>query len=147
MVPVENNFLEVNCHQFPGARFDFISCYIDHLLSDHLSSCQLCCCIPFQFEDHKWVLHHDVEDHWEEEDEVGTSRSFVKYSSLCVLGQSRYPRISGSSLSFNRVLSFVGICTIFKSCRDCFRISINAVFASWYAVFSLNVWPILVHTS
>ena len=59
VVPVENNFLEANCHQFPG----------------------LCCCHPLQFEDHDCVLHQDVEDHLEEEDEVGSSRSFALYSS------------------------------------------------------------------
>ena len=36
---------------------------IDHLWSDHLSSCQLCSCHPFQFEDHERELHQDVEDH------------------------------------------------------------------------------------
>ena len=63
------------------ARINFRNCFIDHLWSDHLSSCQLCCCHPFLFEDHECELHQDVEDHSEEEDEVGSSRSFVKYPS------------------------------------------------------------------
>ena len=63
VVRVENNFLKANCQQFPGKDFEFVSQFIDHLWSDHLSSCQLCCCHPFQFEDHECVLHQDVEDH------------------------------------------------------------------------------------
>ena len=72
--------------QFPMARLCFINCFIDHLWSDHLSSCQLCCCHTFQVKDHSCELHQDVEeDHWEDDDDVGCSRSFVKYCSECSL--------------------------------------------------------------
>ena len=43
------------------ARLCFINCFIDHLWSDHVSSCQLCCCHTFQVEDHSCELHHFVD--------------------------------------------------------------------------------------
>ena len=102
-------FLEVSYSGVPELVLYVRNCFIDYLWSDHLSSCQLCCCHTFQIEDHSCELHQDVEDHWEEEDDVGSSRSFAKYCSQFVLNHSGYSRILGSSLSFNRFLSFVGI--------------------------------------
>ena len=63
--------------QFPMTRLCFMNFFIDHLGSDHFSSCQRCCCHPFQVKDHSCELHHDVEeDHWEEEDGYGNGISW-----------------------------------------------------------------------
>ena len=55
--------------RFPWAGSYIRNCFIEYLWSDHLSSCQMCCCHPFQFENHSCELHQGVEDHWEDEDE------------------------------------------------------------------------------
>ena len=117
--------------RFSWACSYFRNCFIDYLWSDHLSSCQLCCCHPFQVEDHSCEIHQDVEDHWEEEDEVGSSRSFAKYCSQFSLSHPRYLRILGSNLSFNRFLPFVGICTTYLSRRDCRWTLVIANIGSW----------------
>ena len=57
---------------------------------------------------------------------------FCEVLAQFVLSHSRYPRSERSSWSFKRFLSLFGINGIPKSCRDCFCISTNAVFASWY---------------
>ena len=78
--------------QFVMTRLCFINYFIGPLWSDHLSSCQLCCCHLFQVEEHSWELHQDVEeDHWEEEDDddvLGSSRSVAKYCSQFSLKHS-----------------------------------------------------------
>ena len=111
--------------QFSRTRFDFISYFIEHIWTDHSSVCQLSCCHSFQFEDNECVSHQDVEDHLKRWNEVRISGSFAKCSCQFVLSQ-------GSSGSFKRFLSLFGINEIPISCRDCFCISINAVFVSWY---------------
>ena len=133
--------LEVSYSGFPEQVLYFRNCFIDYLWSDHLSSCQLCCSHPFQVEDHSCELHQDVEDHCEEDDEVGSSRSYVKHCSQFSLRHSKYSRILRSSLSFNRFLSFVGTCTIFISRRDCRWTSFIAHFASWYPGLFINGMP------
>ena len=104
---------------------------LDHRCSDHLSSCQLCWCHPCPFEDHECGRHQDVEDHWEEEDKVGGSRSSAKCWAQFVLSHAKYPCSEGLSWSFKRLLSLFGMSVTPTSCRDCLCISTNAVFASW----------------
>ena len=55
-------FLEVSYSGFPELGLYVRNCFIDYLWSDHLSSCQVCCCHPFQIEDHSCELHQDVEE-------------------------------------------------------------------------------------
>ena len=69
---------------------------------------------------------------WEEEDEVGGSRSFAKYSAQVVLSHSGYSWSWGSSWFPKRCLSLFGTNGIPKSCRDCFCIATSAFFASRY---------------
>ena len=66
---------------------------------------------------------------------LGVRVPSVKYCSQFSLRHSRHSRILGSSLSFNRFLSFVEICATFISRRDCRWTSVIAHFASWYPVF------------
>ena len=67
---------------------------------------QLNCCHPFQIEDHSWELHQDVEDQWEDEDEVGVRILLWRTAPKFPPSRSRYSRTSRSTLSFICLLSF-----------------------------------------
>ena len=72
---------------------------------------------------------------------LGVRVLFLKYCSQFSLSHSRNSRIFRSSLSFNRFLSFVGICTIFISLRDCLWTSVIANIASWCpGLFHCTTW-------
>ena len=75
--------------------FDSLSKLLHRLLLIwRLTIYQLCCCNSFQFEKRLVWTHQDVEDHWKEEDEVGSSLFFVKYCSQCSFSHSRSSRMN-----------------------------------------------------
>ena len=83
----------------------------------HSSSCQLCCSHPFQVEDHSCDSTKMLKTTVKRKKKLGVH--VLTYCCQFWLRRSKYSRILRSSLSFNRLPSFVGLCTIFISRRDC----------------------------
>ena len=81
---------------------------------------------PFVIQDHECVFHQDVEDHWEEEEEVGSSFSFVKYSrhhlEFCCKIHLRWTHFSCSIMHLGIVLTDIYRRMVrFGGCRNVLR--------------------------